>query len=134
MEGEALRALVEYAYTGRLVVRDAQDARRLYRAAWRLRLEAARTHLAEKLLKRLQPQDCLAVRALPGLTSEQLQVLDKYIADNVSTLYVLSICSLACVCMRCKVMVLKLTLVVLHVLQFYSLPDIHCVISIIKIF
>lgn len=84
VDGEALRALVEYAYTGRLVVRDAQGARRLYRAAWRLRVEAARAHLAERLLRRLQPADCLAVRALPGLKPHQLLQLDQYIANNVS--------------------------------------------------
>lgn len=85
VEAEALRALVEYAYTGRLLVRSAPAARQLYRAAWRLRLEPARKHLAERLLRRLRPADCLAARALPGLTPDQLRQLDQYIANNVGT-------------------------------------------------
>ncbi|CAH2057533.1 unnamed protein product, partial [Iphiclides podalirius] len=82
LEAAALRDLVEYAYTGRLRVRDAASARRLYRAAACLRVEAARAHLAERLLRRLTPQDVLAVRALPDLQRAQRSTLDAYIAQH----------------------------------------------------
>ncbi|KAJ8709916.1 hypothetical protein PYW07_009282 [Mythimna separata] len=82
VEPEALGALVEYAYTGRLRVRDAAAARRLYRAAWRLRVEPVRAHLAAALLRRLAPHDCLELRALPDLGADQLAMLDAYIAQN----------------------------------------------------
>ncbi|KAL4717855.1 hypothetical protein ACJJTC_001004 [Scirpophaga incertulas] len=81
---DELRALVDYAYTGRLRVRDELDASRLYRAAWRLRLETARTHLAARLLARPTPGGCLRLRALPGLGAERLAYLDTYIADHFS--------------------------------------------------
>ncbi|CAH2097994.1 unnamed protein product [Euphydryas editha] len=79
---DALRELVEYAYTGRLRVRDAAAARRLYRAAARLRVEPARAHLAERLLRRLAPHDCLALRALPDLAPHHRAQLDAFIAQN----------------------------------------------------
>lgn len=82
VDAEALRELVEYVYTGRLVVRDARAARRLYRAAWRLRIDAARAHLADRLLRRLAPHDCLDTRALPDLQPQHLQQLDAFIAQH----------------------------------------------------
>lgn len=84
LDADALRELVEYAYTGRLRVRDAAAARRLYRAAARLRMEPARAHLAERLLRRLAPPDCLALRELPDLAPEHRALLDAYIAQHVS--------------------------------------------------
>ncbi|KAM3956819.1 influenza virus NS1A-binding protein homolog B [Aphomia sociella] len=82
VQPDALRELVEYAYTGRLRVADAAAARRLYRAAWRLRLEPVRAHLADRLLRRLAPADCLELRALPDLAPHHLDQLDQYIAQN----------------------------------------------------
>ncbi|CAG9792598.1 unnamed protein product [Diatraea saccharalis] len=82
VEAEALRALVEYAYTGRLRVRDAAGARRLYRAAWRLRIEPVRAHLAAALMRTAAPHDCLQLRALPDLPPDHLKRLDEYIASN----------------------------------------------------
>ncbi|XP_035452543.2 influenza virus NS1A-binding protein homolog B [Spodoptera frugiperda] len=82
VDADALAALVDYAYTGRLRVRDAAAARRLYRAAWRLRLEPVRAHLAAALLRRLTPHDCLELRALPDLGEDHLATLDAYIAQN----------------------------------------------------
>lgn len=82
VDADALRELVEYVYTGRLAVRDARSARRLYRAAWRLRVEAARAHLADRLLRRLAPHDCLETRALPDLQPQHLQQLDAFIAQH----------------------------------------------------
>ncbi|XP_037298104.1 LOW QUALITY PROTEIN: influenza virus NS1A-binding protein homolog [Manduca sexta] len=82
VDPEALRELVEFAYTGRARVRDAAAARRLYRAAWRLRVELVRAPLAERLLRRLAPHDCLEVRALPDLAPEHIAQLDAYIAQN----------------------------------------------------
>ncbi|XP_052750882.1 influenza virus NS1A-binding protein homolog isoform X2 [Galleria mellonella] len=82
VEPDALRELLEYVYTGRLRVPDAAAARRLYRAAWRLRLETARAHLADRLLRRLAPADCLELRALPDLAPHHLAQLDAYIAQN----------------------------------------------------
>lgn len=84
VDAEALRALVEYAYSGRLRVREAGAARRLYRAAWRLRVEPVRAHLAAALLRRVAPPDCLELRALPDLGADHLAALDAYIAQNVS--------------------------------------------------
>lgn len=84
VDADALRELVEYAYTGRLRVRDAAGARRLYRAAARLRVETARAHLAERLVRRPAPQDALAVRALPDLQRHHRAALDAYIAEHVS--------------------------------------------------
>ncbi|XP_045540352.1 influenza virus NS1A-binding protein homolog B-like [Papilio machaon] len=82
VDAEALRELVEYAYTGRLRVRDAAGARRLYRAAARLRVETARAHLAERLVRRPAPHDALAVRALPDLQRHHRAALDAYIAEH----------------------------------------------------
>ncbi|XP_050356084.1 kelch-like protein 20 isoform X1 [Nymphalis io] len=82
VEADALRELVEYAYTGRLRVRDAATARRLYRAAAKLRVEPARAHLAERLMRRLAPHDCLALRALPDLAPHHRAQLDTFIAQN----------------------------------------------------
>lgn len=82
VEADALRELVEFVYTGRLAVRDCGTARRLYRAAWRLRVEAARAHLAERLLRRLAPHDCLETRALPDLPPPQLRQLDAFVAQH----------------------------------------------------
>ncbi|XP_041972965.1 influenza virus NS1A-binding protein homolog B-like [Aricia agestis] len=82
VDADALRELVEYAYTGRLRVRDTPAARRLYATAARLRMESARAHLADRLLRRLAPHDCLAVRALPDLAPPQRALLDQYIAQN----------------------------------------------------
>ncbi|XP_059061319.1 influenza virus NS1A-binding protein homolog B-like [Achroia grisella] len=82
VQPDALRELLEYAYTGRLRVPDAVAARRLYRAAWRLRLEAARAQLADRLLRRLTPADCLELRSLPDLAPHHLAQLDAYIAQN----------------------------------------------------
>ncbi|XP_047035164.1 influenza virus NS1A-binding protein-like [Helicoverpa zea] len=82
VDADALAALLEYAYTGRLRVREAAAARRLYRAAWRLRVEPVRAHLAAALLRRLAPHDCLELRALPDLAADQLATLDAYIAEN----------------------------------------------------
>lgn len=84
VEPAALGALVEYAYTGRLRVRSAAAARSLYLAAWRLRVEPVRAHLASALLRRVAPHDVLELRALPDLSADQLQQLDAYIAQNVS--------------------------------------------------
>lgn len=86
VDADALRELVDYVYTGRLVVRDARAARRLYLAAWRLRVEAARAHLAERLLRRLAPHDCLDTRALPDLQPQHLQQLDAFIAQHFDEL------------------------------------------------
>lgn len=85
VDADALRELLQYAYSGRLRARDAAAARRLYRAAWRLRVEPVRAHLAERLLRRPTPADCLELRALPDLAPDQLAALDAYIAQNVST-------------------------------------------------
>ncbi|XP_075985494.1 influenza virus NS1A-binding protein homolog isoform X4 [Anticarsia gemmatalis] len=82
VDADALRDLVEYAYTGRLRVREPAAARRLYRAAWRLRLEPVRAHLAERLLRRVAPPDALELRALPDLAPPQLAALDAYIARH----------------------------------------------------
>ncbi|CAB3249340.1 unnamed protein product [Arctia plantaginis] len=82
VDAEALRDLIEYAYTGRLRVREPGAARRLYWAAWRLRVDAVRAHLAERLLRRLSPADCLELRALPDLAPRHLAALDAYIAQN----------------------------------------------------
>ncbi|KAH9643266.1 hypothetical protein HF086_005928, partial [Spodoptera exigua] len=82
VDADALAALVDYVYTGRLRVRDAGAARRLYRAAWRLRLEPVRAHLAAALLRRLSPADCLELRALPDLADDHVATLDAYIAQN----------------------------------------------------
>ncbi|XP_038218569.1 kelch-like protein 7 [Zerene cesonia] len=79
---DALRDLVEFAYTGRLCVRDLPAARRLYAAAAALRVEPARAHLAERLLRRVSPADCLALRALPDLAPAHRAHLDAYIAQN----------------------------------------------------
>lgn len=84
VDADALRELVEFAYTGRLRVRDAGAARRLYCAAWRLRMDAVREHLAERLLRRLAPAACLELRALPDLAPRHLAALDAYIARHVS--------------------------------------------------
>lgn len=84
LDAPALAALVEYAYSGRLRVPSAQAARALYLAACRLRMERARLHLAERLLRRLSPAACLPLRALPALPPDQLHLLDRYIADHVS--------------------------------------------------
>lgn len=84
VEPDALRELVEYAYTGRARARDPPAARALYRAAWRLRVEPVRAHLAAALLRRLTPADCLELRALPDLDPHHLEALDAYIAQNVS--------------------------------------------------
>lgn len=77
---DALRPLLDYAYTGRLAVRDTNHALALYRAAWRLRFEPPRLHLAERLVRRLEPVSCLAVRALPDLPLPHLASLDAFIA------------------------------------------------------
>ncbi|CAH0718042.1 unnamed protein product, partial [Brenthis ino] len=82
VDADALRELVEYAYTGRLRVRDAAAARRLYCAAARLRVEPARAHLAERLVRRRAPHDCLALRELPDLAPHHRAQLDAYIAQN----------------------------------------------------
>ncbi|XP_013165486.1 PREDICTED: kelch repeat and BTB domain-containing protein 7-like, partial [Papilio xuthus] len=82
VDADALRELVEYAYTGRLRVRDAAGARRLYRAAARLRVETARAHLAERLVRRPAPHDALAVRALPDLQRHHRAALDAYIVEH----------------------------------------------------
>ncbi|XP_028029475.1 influenza virus NS1A-binding protein homolog isoform X1 [Bombyx mandarina] len=82
VDADALRELVEYAYTGRVRVKDTLSARRLYRAAWRLRVESVRAHLADRLLKRLAPADCLEVRSLPDLSPHHLAQLDAYIAQH----------------------------------------------------
>ncbi|KAJ0171573.1 hypothetical protein K1T71_013123 [Dendrolimus kikuchii] len=82
VDPEALREIVEYAYTGKLRVRDTGVAWSLYRAAWRLRVETARIHLAERLLQQLTPCNCLTVRALPDLAPHHLAQLDTYIAEN----------------------------------------------------
>lgn len=81
---QALRTLVEYAYTGRARVREAAAARRLYLAAWRLRVERVRAHLAERLTRRAAPPDALPLRALPDLEPHLQHLLDQYIAHNVS--------------------------------------------------
>ncbi|XP_049879914.1 influenza virus NS1A-binding protein homolog B-like [Pectinophora gossypiella] len=86
VDADALRDLVDYMYTGRLSARDAAAARRLYCGAWRLRLEAARAALAERLVRRLAPGDCLDTRALPDLPPQYLEQLDAYIADNFDEL------------------------------------------------
>lgn len=85
VDPDALRELVEYAYTGRLRVKDASSARRLYRAAAALRVEHARSHLADRLLRRLTPHDCLSLRALPDLADHHRSQLDTFIEKNVST-------------------------------------------------
>ncbi|XP_053618080.1 influenza virus NS1A-binding protein homolog [Plodia interpunctella] len=86
VEPEALKELVEYAYTGKVCVRSVSAARRLYVAAWRLRVEAVRAALAARLLRRLAPTDALAVRALPDLSPEHRATLDDYIAQNFEEL------------------------------------------------
>ncbi|OWR46300.1 influenza virus NS1A-binding protein isoform 1 [Danaus plexippus plexippus] len=82
VDPDALRELVEYAYTGRLRVKDASSARRLYRAAAALRVEHARSHLADRLLRRLTPHDCLSLRALPDLADHHRSQLDTFIEKN----------------------------------------------------
>ncbi|XP_063833829.1 influenza virus NS1A-binding protein homolog A-like [Ostrinia nubilalis] len=82
VDAEALRTLVEYAYTGRARVREPAAARRLYRAAWRLRVEPVRAHLARALARRPAPADALLTRALPDLEPHLLRDLDAYIADH----------------------------------------------------
>ncbi|XP_052743081.1 influenza virus NS1A-binding protein homolog B isoform X1 [Bicyclus anynana] len=82
VDADALRELVEYAYTGRLRVRDTAAARRAYCAAARLRVEPVRAHLAERLLRHPTPGDCLALRALPDLSPTHRALLDAYIAEN----------------------------------------------------
>ncbi|GBP16336.1 Influenza virus NS1A-binding protein homolog [Eumeta japonica] len=78
---DALRALVEYAYTGRMQLR-AELARDLYECAWALRVEEVRERCADHLLQRLTPDSCMAVRALPGLATHHARRLDDYIAHN----------------------------------------------------
>ncbi|RVE41727.1 hypothetical protein evm_013618 [Chilo suppressalis] len=82
VSGESLRALVEYAYTGRVRVRGAGAARRLYACAWRLRVDRVRAQLATRLLRQLAPATCLPLRALPDLAPDQLQAVDRYIAAH----------------------------------------------------
>ncbi|VVC89654.1 unnamed protein product [Leptidea sinapis] len=84
LDPDALAALVDYMYTGTLRVPDVAAARRLYCAAARLRVEPARAHLADRLLRRFSPQDCLQLRALPDLSAAHRAQLDAYIAHNVS--------------------------------------------------
>ncbi|XP_060807286.1 influenza virus NS1A-binding protein homolog B isoform X2 [Amyelois transitella] len=86
VEPDALKELVEYAYTGRLRVRSSSDARRLYVAAWRLRVEGVRAALAARLLRRRAPADCLPLRALPDLEPHHRADLDAYIAQNFEEL------------------------------------------------
>lgn len=78
--GGPLRALLDYVYTGRL----AGPALPLYRAAWTLRADILAARLAEHLARRPRPASCLRLRALPDLPSGPRDLLDKYIADNVS--------------------------------------------------
>ncbi|XP_050667813.1 influenza virus NS1A-binding protein homolog [Leptidea sinapis] len=82
LDPDALATLVDYMYTGTLRVPDVAAARRLYCAAARLRVEPARAHLADRLLRRLSPQDCLQLRALPDLSAAHRAQLDAYIAHN----------------------------------------------------
>ncbi|CAF4873341.1 unnamed protein product [Pieris macdunnoughi] len=82
VDPDALHALLDYAYTGRLRVKDATAARRLYRAAALLRVESARAHLADRLLRRITPQDCLTLRSLPDLAPPHRRQLDAYVAQH----------------------------------------------------
>ncbi|XP_069355743.1 influenza virus NS1A-binding protein homolog A-like isoform X3 [Maniola hyperantus] len=82
VDADALRELVEYAYTGKLRVRDTAAARRVYCAATKLRVEPVRAHLAERLLRHVTPSDCLALRGLPDLALQYRTQLDAYIAEN----------------------------------------------------
>lgn len=84
MQAEALRALVEWAYTGRLRAAPGAAARALYEAAWRLRMEGARAALAERLVARAAPPACLELRALPDLAPRLRHRLDGLIAEHVS--------------------------------------------------
>lgn len=86
LDADSVRELLEYAYTGRLRARDPPAARRLYRAAARLRFEPARAHLAERLVRHAAPPDCLAVRALPALQPLHRAELDARIAHHFNEL------------------------------------------------
>ncbi|KAG7301128.1 hypothetical protein JYU34_015545 [Plutella xylostella] len=78
----AVRELLDFIYTGRLRAASGAAARGLYVAAARMRVEAARSALAARLLRALTPADCLAVRALPGLGGGQRALVDAYIAEH----------------------------------------------------
>ncbi|XP_063369830.1 influenza virus NS1A-binding protein homolog A-like [Cydia amplana] len=82
VDAASLRALVEWAYTGRLVASAGAPARKLYEAAWRLRVEGARLALAERLVRRATPQDALELRALPDLPPQHRHHLDTFIAAH----------------------------------------------------
>ncbi|XP_048000962.1 influenza virus NS1A-binding protein homolog [Leguminivora glycinivorella] len=82
VDATSLRALVEWAYTGRLVASAGAPARKLYEAAWRLRVEGARLALAERLVRRATPQDALELRALPDLPPQHRHHLDTFIAAH----------------------------------------------------
>ncbi|XP_077283811.1 influenza virus NS1A-binding protein homolog isoform X1 [Arctopsyche grandis] len=92
-EQRALLSLVDYAYTGKLCV-PAHHVLSVYMCAWQLRMDSVVTRCGLFLAGSwLSKETCLSVRALPGLTGEARAMVDKYMADNFSSIYKSSLLS-----------------------------------------
>ncbi|CAH1163471.1 unnamed protein product [Phaedon cochleariae] len=80
---DALQILIEYAYTGKLHVADA-DVKAVFAAANNLKMERVSRQCAHHLIKHLSVDNCIDIRSLPGIArnKEFIQLVDAFIANQ----------------------------------------------------
>lgn len=84
---EAFERLIDYAYTARLEApRD--KVRDLFMTAKKLRMSSAASNCGRFLAQNLNPENCINVRCIPGITSdmELVKQVDLYIKENMGKL------------------------------------------------
>lgn len=81
---ESFELLVEYMYTSRLEVRK-EKVKTVYALASRLKMVIVAYELGQFLASTLTPENCLLVRAIPGVLADPilLNTMDAYIKQNV---------------------------------------------------
>lgn len=81
---EAFECVVDYAYTARLEV-PKDKVKEVYAIATRLKMNSIAYHCGQYLLSTLTPENCLRVRAIRGVLSDQylLNSVDGYIRQNI---------------------------------------------------
>lgn len=83
-EKDAFERLVDYAYTARLEIPHNQ-VKVVYMTALRLKMERAARKCGEYLVAHLNPENCIGIRSIPGLCSDQdlCGVIDTYIQREI---------------------------------------------------
>ncbi|XP_030766693.1 influenza virus NS1A-binding protein-like isoform X2 [Sitophilus oryzae] len=80
---QALRVLIDYAYTAKLVVKYTQ-VKAVFLAACHLKMERVVKNCGKHLIKHLSVDNCIEIRSLPGIAKNKdfIQQIDTFISKN----------------------------------------------------